>query len=244
MTCTYHATGATQTFTPPTGVTSITVKLVGAAGGSGAAVFSQFSGGSGGQGATVTGSIEHITGQSLTVYVGTQGEAGRFVNVFNGDRAVHASGGFGYGTGGTGGARADNIFAGGGGGGASAIVGSDGALAVAAGGGGSNLVPTGGTVTDSGGVGDGEVTISYTLGPVEQLAALAQAVQGVGPGKSLPNKVAAAQAYLTSNDTTDACTTMTGFVNEVRAQSGKHIPADTATTLAAKAGQILTALGC
>jgi hypothetical protein len=80
--------------------------------------------------------------------------------------------------------------------------------------------------------------------PPELLAALATAVNGVGPGTSLADKVARAIAYLNSADTGDACSTLTAFANEVGAQSGKTIPADTAATLLADAQKIKSELGC
>jgi YVTN family beta-propeller protein len=77
-----------------------------------------------------------------------------------------------------------------------------------------------------------------------QLADLAAAVHGVGPGHSLSDKVADAEAYQTAGDIGDACQTLTGFINEVRAQSGSTIPRDTASKLIDAATQIRTVLGC
>ncbi|MGH3185432.1 MAG: hypothetical protein ACRDOE_26500, partial [Streptosporangiaceae bacterium] len=62
--CVYAATGATQAFTPPAGVGSVTVSLSGASGGLGG-TFNGF-GGAGGKGATVSGSVGGLTGQPLT----------------------------------------------------------------------------------------------------------------------------------------------------------------------------------
>jgi CSLREA domain-containing protein len=80
--------------------------------------------------------------------------------------------------------------------------------------------------------------------PAQLLAALGSAVTGVGPGTSLADKVAQALAYLNSGDVSDACSTLTAFISEVKAQSGRTIPQAQAATLIASAQQIETLLGC
>ena len=80
-------------------------------------------------------------------------------------------------------------------------------------------------------------------GAAAQLAALHQAVQGVGPGASLADKIAQAQAYLAAGDSTDAISTLTAFINEVNAQAGKHIPASQAAQFIADAKRIQALLG-
>ena len=88
---------------------------------------------------------------------------------------------------------------------------------------------------------------SFTIhvkGATEQLTDLYAAVAGVGPGKCLANKVTQAQTYLGANDLADACSTLTAFINEVRAQSGKTIPSSQATTLVASAQQIKAVTAC
>jgi hypothetical protein len=69
-------------------------------------------------------------------------------------------------------------------------------------------------------------------------------VVGVGPGRSLAAKVAQAQSYYAAGDVAAACTMLTDFVNEVRAQRGKKIPAATADALIADARAIMSAMGC
>ena len=98
VTCTFTASGAAQAFTPPVGVSPITVTLTGASGGAGG----QFNGvgGSGGLGAAVSGSVAVVGGQPLTVYVAEMGQAGSF-------SSSTGTGGFGYGDGGGGGGRAE-----------------------------------------------------------------------------------------------------------------------------------------
>jgi hypothetical protein len=81
-------------------------------------------------------------------------------------------------------------------------------------------------------------------GAADQLTALGKLVQGVGPGTSLADKIAAAHSYVASGDTADACGVLTGFIHEVRAQSGKSIPAGQATQRIADASQIQAVLAC
>jgi hypothetical protein len=77
-----------------------------------------------------------------------------------------------------------------------------------------------------------------------QLADLLAAVTGIAPGSSLADKVFAAQAYFASGNLPSTCSMLTAFLNEVNAQSGKNIPATTATALIANAVKIKSKLGC
>jgi len=89
------------------------------------------------------------------------------------------------------------------------------------------------------------VTTSFAVnveGAAAQLADLHQAVQGVGPGKSLANKIAKAQAYVAAGDSTHASSTLTAFINEVTAQSGKSVPASQAAQFIADAKRIQAVL--
>ena len=90
------------------------------------------------------------------------------------------------------------------------------------------------------------VTTSFAVtvkGAAAQLTDLHQAVTGVGPGTSLADKIAQAQADVAAGDSTDAISTLTAFINEVSAQSGKHIPSGQAAQLIADAKQIQAVLG-
>jgi hypothetical protein len=80
--------------------------------------------------------------------------------------------------------------------------------------------------------------------PAQLLAALGEAVIGVGPGTSLADKIAQATTYLNKNDIPDTCSTLTAFINQAKARSGKTIPAPETATLIADAKQIKTLLGC
>ena len=77
-----------------------------------------------------------------------------------------------------------------------------------------------------------------------ELADLSQAVQGIGPGTSLADKVTQVQSYVASGDIADACATLGAFVNEVHAQSKKSIPLATADQLIAAAQRIQAVLSC
>jgi hypothetical protein len=100
------------------------------------------------------------------------------------------------------------------------------------------------TATDgSGNAATGSFTV-HVEGADEQLADLAAAVDGVGPGKSLSATVAIAQRLFAHGLTRSACLTLTTFDLKVRAQSGKKIPAPRATALLADGNRIKTVLGC
>lgn len=91
------------------------------------------------------------------------------------------------------------------------------------------------------------VSASFTVhidGAVEQVADLHAAVEGVGPGTSLPDKVAAIQASVASGKIYESCGELTAFVNEVRAQSGKGLVATRASSLIAAGQRILAVLRC
>jgi hypothetical protein len=67
------------------------------------------------------------------------------------------------------------------------------------------------------------LNVSATLTPTvdAQLDALLEAVTGVGPGKSLANKVTLIQGYGDAGDSEAACAALTGF--EVNVQTDKKI---------------------
>jgi probable HAF family extracellular repeat protein len=69
-------------------------------------------------------------------------------------------------------------------------------------------------------------------------------VTGVGPGKSLANKVRHALAYYEAQDGQATCAMLTGFSREVRAQRGKKIAAPLANRLIADARAIARAIDC
>jgi len=89
-------------------------------------------------------------------------------------------------------------------------------------------------------------TASFTVhvkGAGEQLADLAAAVKGVGPGRSLADTVAVAQWFLAHGQPRLARLTLTAFEAEVRAQSGKKIPSAQAAALMADAKRIEKVIG-
>jgi hypothetical protein len=90
-------------------------------------------------------------------------------------------------------------------------------------------------------------TTTFTVtveGTAAQLLSLASAVQGVGPGTSLLDKVHAAQSSLNSGNIGGACTGLAAFTQEVHAQAGKSFPAPQAIQLIANAQRIQAVLAC
>jgi hypothetical protein len=95
--------------------------------------------------------------------------------------------------------------------------------------------------------GKNNVSVLLNVGPPPVsplLAALLTEVTGVGPGKSLANKVALAQTYYAAKDVQATCAVLTGFVNEVKAQAGKKIAHTLDAKLIADANAIETAIDC
>ena len=91
------------------------------------------------------------------------------------------------------------------------------------------------------------VSTSFTVtvqGAAAQLADLAQAVQGVGPGTILARTVGLAQSEVASGHAAAACLILDGFVLEVRGLSGWSIPPATAQQLIADAQRIQAVLAC
>jgi hypothetical protein len=80
--------------------------------------------------------------------------------------------------------------------------------------------------------------------PGALLQQLSDRVEGVGPGKSLAAKVTIAQTYYAVPDAQATCAVLTGFINELAAQRGKHVTLDLASELTADAQVIMTAIGC
>jgi uncharacterized delta-60 repeat protein len=81
--------------------------------------------------------------------------------------------------------------------------------------------------------------------PAQLLAALGNAVVGVGPGTSLADKITQASTSLARNHIRDTCSTLTAFISQVNAgQKGKTISGAEAATLIADAKQIMTLLSC
>ncbi len=78
----------------------------------------------------------------------------------------------------------------------------------------------------------------------EEVLDLLAAVQGVGPGTSLNDKVTTIQGYIAANDHASARTTILAFKNEVKAQTGKKIAAATAAALQHEADRVAVSIGC
>jgi hypothetical protein len=84
----------------------------------------------------------------------------------------------------------------------------------------------------------------HVAGAAEQLAALRLAVEGVGPGHALADKVNRAAAYLAAGDQAAAAVQLTGFIALVRAQKGRMISPPVAVYLIAEARRIRAVLTC
>jgi hypothetical protein len=100
------------------------------------------------------------------------------------------------------------------------------------------------TATDTNG---NKSTASFTVtvkGAAAQLTDLLAAVAGVGPGTSLADKVTLVRGYLAASDLVDGCSTLTAFIKQVSAQSGKSIPPVQAATLIAAAERIKAVVAC
>jgi hypothetical protein len=93
-------------------------------------------------------------------------------------------------------------------------------------------------------IADLQIIILGTKTIAGQLADLLVAVKGIGPGRSLADKVRDTQTHFANSDLPETCSTLAAFINEVKAQSGKTIPAAIAHQLIAAATQIRTLLGC
>jgi hypothetical protein len=99
------------------------------------------------------------------------------------------------------------------------------------------------TATDASGNSTTKSFVVHVRGAAEQLALLAGAVDGVGPGRSLADKVAQARAALATGDDAAAVATLGAFEHEVAAQSGKKLTSDAAAALTATATRIAAVLG-
>ncbi|MFC4948670.1 hypothetical protein [Pseudonocardia sp. GCM10023141] len=237
---------------------SLASRVVVAAGGGGGASTAgacdaaRLPGGDGGNGGSAGGPGQvcpGVTGASTGGGAGTA-SAGGVGGTSSVDGQVQSTGnagtqGVGASTSGFAGAGGGGLYGGGSGGDTAGSGGGD-AVSAGGGGGGSSLVPSGGTVSVAGD--PASITISYTVpannGAAAQLSALASAVQGVGPGNSLSSKIASARSSLAAGDTAGTCSSLTGFINEVKAQSGKKIPTATANQLIADASRIRGLIGC
>ena len=81
--------------------------------------------------------------------------------------------------------------------------------------------------------------------PATLLQQLASNVAGIGPGKSLADKVALAQTYLAASDVQATCAVLTDFVAQVNALAGKKkLTSSQAEELTSDVTAIMTATGC
>ena len=91
----------------------------------------------------------------------------------------------------------------------------------------------------------GSAAFTVTVrGAAAQLGDLIAASTGQAPGTALADKARAAAASLAAGSTAGACTHLAGYLDLVRAQTGKKIPAATAAALTADATRIRAVLAC
>jgi probable HAF family extracellular repeat protein len=86
---------------------------------------------------------------------------------------------------------------------------------------------------------------SFLATPVTQLFdGLLRSVTGVGPGKSLQDKVTQARAAYVAQNKAGVCSGLSSLQKEIAAQAGKKIPSAKAAALKSEAGVIGSTLGC
>ena len=90
--------------------------------------------------------------------------------------------------------------------------------------------------------------LASTVAPLKSLADeaadLLAMVQGVGPGNSLNAKASNIASAAAKGQTAKVCSSLKDFINEVRAQTGKKVPTDTAAQLLEQATRVGLAAGC
>jgi len=89
---TFSYTGAQQTFTVPSGVSTITIKVWGAQGGSGGYYSNSSYCSTGGKGGYATGNLSVTAGNTVYVYVGGQGESFESCNTYMKNLPVNEGG--------------------------------------------------------------------------------------------------------------------------------------------------------
>jgi hypothetical protein len=88
------------------------------------------------------------------------------------------------------------------------------------------------------------IAIASAPNALAQLANLLTQVTGVGPGRSLADKVNQILGSLAVNDKADACAGLSSFLGLVAAQNGKKLTSTQAASFTAQTKAIKTTLGC
>ena len=89
------------------------------------------------------------------------------------------------------------------------------------------------------------VLTNFTISSVSSLLdQLLTDSTGVGPGKSLANKVTLAQTYYAVPDIVSTCAVLTSYLDQVTKQKGKKITPAQAEALSGDAEVIMSALAC
>jgi hypothetical protein len=84
----------------------------------------------------------------------------------------------------------------------------------------------------------------HVKGAAEQLEDLSAAVDGLGPGSSLADKLTEASAALAAGDEAATCEKLNAFTNAVQAQSGKSLTQEQALGLVESTTRIRSVLDC
>jgi hypothetical protein len=85
--------------------------------------------------------------------------------------------------------------------------------------------------------------LGRALTPAELLARLYAQVSGLGPGRSLADKITHAEAALAASDLATVRSVLAAFVHELAAQAGKTVTPELAATLTGEANQVVAQLG-
>lgn len=80
--------------------------------------------------------------------------------------------------------------------------------------------------------------------PASLLNQLLTMVTGIGPGRSLADKVTDARAAFDASDTATTCSTLNALLSEVRAQTGKKLTPAQAAAITALTARVRSLVGC
>ena len=103
------------------------------------------------------------------------------------------------------------------------------------------------TATDAAGNSTTEAFQVVVLGATQQLQQTIELITGyqlTRLGTSLPDKLQLASGFVEIDNVAAACDVLTGFLNQVRAQSGKALTLDQAAELTMRAHRIRNVIGC
>jgi hypothetical protein len=88
------------------------------------------------------------------------------------------------------------------------------------------------------------LVVTNILAVPEMFADLFAKLAGVGPGRSLANKVTKAESYYGAGHVSEACSVLSALALEINAQSGKHLTTSQAASLRGDVAELSSALRC